>query len=115
MREDDLRSSSWWGKPHPTKASADVSPTCRVGLGPPCRPQVALYLALLAIAWPGLAREPAEPPAKLTVELSPSEGLTVGDRVEAQLVLAWTGPEPVAPPRFPTWGETWGSAEVLAL
>ena len=46
----------------------------------------------------------------LTVTFIPTTGLTVGDRVEARLILAWTGPEPAAPPRFPTWGETYGTS-----
>ncbi len=51
--------------------------------------------------------------ARFKVELSPDE-ITVGDRVEAQLTLVWMGPEPTAEPRFPTWQETWGSAEILS-
>lgn len=49
----------------------------------------------------------------LTVALRPTE-VTVGDRVEAQVALVWTGPRPAAAPRFPAWQETWGPAEVLA-
>lgn len=69
--------------------------------------------ALAAIAWPAAA-EVAEVPGRLTVELSPTAGLTVGDRVTAEVVLVWSGPEPTVEPRFPTWQETWGPAEVLA-
>ena len=47
--------------------------------------------------------------------LAPTTGVTVGDRVEARLTLTWIGPRPIAPPRFPTWGETWGPAEVLTV
>ena len=49
----------------------------------------------------------------LDVALSPPE-ITVGDRIEAQLTLVWTGAEPAAEPRFPTWQEGWGDAEVLS-
>ncbi len=51
--------------------------------------------------------------AQFKIELSPAE-ITVGDRVEAQLTLVWMGPEPTSEPRFPTWQETWGSAEILS-
>ena len=49
----------------------------------------------------------------LDLTLSRSE-ITVGDRIEARLTLVWTGPEPVAEPRFPAWQTTWGDAEVLS-
>ncbi len=58
---------------------------------------------------------PETVPGRLTVTLSPAEGVTVGDRIEAELVLIWGGPAPVADPRFPTWGETWGLAEVVTV
>ncbi len=79
-----------------------------------------------AIAHPGLtaiwavlawcaAPSAAQPGAgTLTVELSPAE-ITVGDRVEARVVLEWAGPEPVSEPRFPVWQENWGTAEVLSV
>jgi len=51
--------------------------------------------------------------AQLKVDLTPKEDVTVGDRVRANLELVWMGPEPKETPRFPTWQETWGSAEVL--
>ncbi|MEM7585974.1 MAG: hypothetical protein AAF560_21470 [Acidobacteriota bacterium] len=50
--------------------------------------------------------------ATFKVELSPTE-ITVGDRVDAELTVVWMGPEPTSEPRFPTWQETWGKAEVL--
>jgi hypothetical protein len=51
--------------------------------------------------------------AQLKVDLTPKEDVTVGDRVRADLELVWMGPEPAAAPRFPTWQDTWGGAEVL--
>jgi hypothetical protein len=65
----------------------------------------ALLLALLPAA---LRAEPIP----VRVELQPAE-ITVGDRVTARLTLVWDGEEPSARPRFPAWGETWGTAEVL--
>ena len=46
------------------------------------------------------------------MEIQPQE-ITVGDVVTATLNLVWMGAEPEEPPRFPTWQETWGNAEVL--
>lgn len=51
-------------------------------------------------------------PAKITISLSP-EQITVGGRVTAEITLVWMGRRPAEPARFPTWQETWGSAEVL--
>ncbi|MEE8526277.1 MAG: hypothetical protein V3T72_20260 [Thermoanaerobaculia bacterium] len=53
--------------------------------------------------------------ARLKVDLTPKENITVGDRVRADLELVWMGPEPAEPPRFPTWQDTWGAAEVLEV
>ncbi len=82
----------------------------RVGVG-------ILFGILLLVAAGASARTQPAPgePGQLTVALAPTTGVTVGDRVEALLTLTWSGPEPVAPPRFPTWGEAWGAAEVLAV
>lgn len=103
------------------------------------RVATTLIPAYLALAFPLLAAQPAlgqaaaEDPAQaagdnevtaagedgaagvadLKVELTPSEGITVGNRVKAELVLAWMGAEPEEDPRFPAWQETWGSAEVV--
>lgn len=49
---------------------------------------------------------------QLKVELEPQE-ITVGDLVTATLSLVWMGAEPDEAPRFPTWQETWGRAEIL--
>ena len=49
---------------------------------------------------------------QLDIELQPQK-ITIGDRVETTLTLVWMGPEPSEPPRFPTWQDTWGDAEVL--
>lgn len=75
---------------------------------------------LLLLAGAGLAQEPAPADeagpalgaARLKVELAPRE-ITVGDRVAATLTLVWMREAPVAEPRFPTWQESWGPAEVL--
>lgn len=67
-------------------------------------PALAAACALLA-AGPAAA-------ATLEVTLEPRTA-TVGDRVEAVLVLA-TGPGELAgEPRFPVWGERWGAAEIV--
>ncbi len=76
---------------------------------------VLLAVALL-LAMPEKAAAVAGPDAtggQLTVELRPAADVTVGDRVEAELVLVWRGGEPLPEPRFPTWGEHWGEAEIL--
>ncbi len=74
---------------------------------------VAFALAVfLLTGLPCLAQTPADV-GVLEVELSPTE-ITVGDRVEARLILIWTGPAPAAEPRFPAWRKTWGGAEILS-
>ena len=50
--------------------------------------------------------------ARIDLELD-RDSITVGDRIRAELTLVWLGAEPSAEPRFPTWQETWGQAEVL--
>ncbi len=79
-----------------------------------------LAAALLLAALPAAAQvRIAEPPADrggtgvLEVALSLTE-ITVGDRLEAQLTLVWTGATPAATPRFPSWQQSWGEAEVLS-
>ncbi|HVT60767.1 MAG TPA: hypothetical protein VHR45_20515 [Thermoanaerobaculia bacterium] len=68
-----------------------------------------------AAAPAGRPRTPAPPatPLALTVDI-PQRGLTVGDQVEAVLSLRLPRTAALAgEPRFPSWGETWGDAEIL--
>ena len=51
--------------------------------------------------------------AELKVDLTPNQSVTVGDRVQADVVLVWMGPEPTEEPRFPAGQDTWGKAEIL--
>lgn len=67
---------------------------------------VASYLILL-LAWSFAAAGQAAP--KVDVRLFP-ESITVGDRVTAELTVV--GGTEV--PRFPSWRQGWGEAEVLA-
>ena len=83
-----------------------------------CRPIGAGWAICLLAALPATAQlRVAEPPANdagigiLEVELDPAE-VTVGDRIEARLILVWTGPTPAPAPRFPEWRDGWGEAEV---
>ncbi len=83
--------------------------------GSPLPPRIRILLCivlLLASAWPATAESV---PGRLTVTLEPADGMTVGDRVTAEVVLTWDGPEPVAEPRFPTWAEAWGTAEIVTV
>ena len=95
---------------------------------------LSVALVLLTVPSLSFAQDPADPndapsqdapaqgesnptgspqqPAKVTVSLSP-EQITVGGLVTAELTLVWMGRKPSEPARFPTWQETWGSAEVL--
>jgi len=86
---------------------------------------VALVATLVTppgvVAQPPVEPEPAAEPdgapvragvGELRVAVAPEE-VTVGDRVTAELTLVWLGAEPADAPRFPTWQESWGSAEVL--
>jgi hypothetical protein len=66
---------------------------------------LAAALAVPAAAGPTLPTLPT-----LEVELDPREP-TVGEPVDAVLTLRLDA-EPAAPPRFPSWGERWGGAEV---
>ncbi|MEL7060243.1 MAG: hypothetical protein AAGN46_09495, partial [Acidobacteriota bacterium] len=54
-------------------------------------------------------------PGALDVRLDATLPVTVGDRVIATLTLSWLGAAPAAPPRFPTWQDTWGSAVVVEV
>ena len=102
-------------------------------------PSLAAGLAVFGIAALTALAQPPEPSAPTsspaTVSTAPDPGaddggttasgvsridleldrdtITVGDQIRAELTLVWMGPEPSAPPRFPTWQETWGKAEVL--
>lgn len=70
------------------------------------RTAAALLAASLAPAAAGAAT--------LEVALEP-ETVTVGDRLEARLILS-TGPGELAgEPRFPEWGERWGAVEVVEV
>ncbi len=73
---------------------------------------IAALLALPAAAQDATPPPTTQPPAQVKVEVSPEE-ITVGGRVEAKLTLVWMGSEPTAEPRFPTWQDRWGGAEVL--
>ncbi|MEM1205255.1 MAG: hypothetical protein AAGN66_18650 [Acidobacteriota bacterium] len=76
----------------------------------------ALALALVPHAGAQGTGEAAEPeaslPGILDIDLTPAE-VTVGGRVEAEITLVWMGEAPVEAPRFPTWQDTWGGAEVV--
>ncbi len=70
-------------------------------------------LALLALPALAVSQTPAPGAApRLAVTLEP-ETLTVGDRVRATLSLTADPSALAGEPRFPAWGETWGTAEVL--
>ena len=88
----------------------------------------ALVLAL-ALSLPGTVRaqsgaldDPATSgtfgneglPLLVDVELS-TPGITVGDRVEATVMVVWMGADVQEPARFPTWQDTWGRAEILEV
>jgi hypothetical protein len=70
----------------------------------------AIAAVVLAL---GLAALPASA-ATVRVELEPRES-TVGDRVQATLVVEGAPGEIAAPPRFPAWEKTWGEAEIVAV
>ncbi|HYN20711.1 MAG TPA: hypothetical protein VE078_07115 [Thermoanaerobaculia bacterium] len=61
---------------------------------------------LLLLALPAAAQQ-------VQVNLSPGP-VTVGDRIEAVINLQVDTGALVGEPRFPTWRETWGEAEILA-
>lgn len=74
-------------------------------------PGIRTAAARLACAGALLAAAPAAA-ATLEVTLEPRTA-TVGDRVEAVLVLAAAAGELAGDPRFPVWGERWGAAEIV--
>ena len=70
------------------------------------RTVLILFLILLA-ASPVLAQ-----PSPVTVSILPN-GPTVGDPVWATISLSVPADDLANDPRFPTWGKTWGEAEVV--
>lgn len=68
-----------------------------------------VLLSLLLVAVVQAAIEP-----RVEVHL-PTRTLTVGDPFEAQLILSVPEDFLVGEPRFPTWTETWGRCEILAV
>lgn len=76
-------------------------------------PGIRTAAAGLACAGALLAAAPAAA-ATLEVTLEPRTA-TVGDRVEAVLVLAAAAGELAGDPRFPVWGERWGAAEIVEV
>ncbi len=84
----------------------------------PLPPKTGILLGIILLVAAGASAHaaPAETvPARLAVTLEPTAGVTVGDRVTAELVLTWDGRAPAAEPRFPTWGESWGPAEIVTV
>ncbi|HYG65633.1 MAG TPA: hypothetical protein VEL74_23825 [Thermoanaerobaculia bacterium] len=78
----------------------------------------ALYplLLMLLVGAPLVAQAPAPSTAtepRLTVTFSPPSQLTVGDRVEATLDLTVRTADLTGEPRFPSWQEGWGEAEIV--
>lgn len=84
-----------------------------------------LFLCLVFLPALALAQDPPSPPdaappeevqagvARLEIDLDREE-VTVGGRLTAELTLVWMGAVPADEPRFPTWQDTWGNAEILA-
>lgn len=69
--------------------------------------RLALVGLVTCAAWPAAAAA-----ATLEVVLEPPTA-TVGDRVEARLVLTTEEGELAGEPRFPSWDERWGAAEIV--
>jgi hypothetical protein len=63
-------------------------------------------LALLLLALPAAAQQ-------VQVNLPPGP-FTVGDRIDAVITLQVDSGALMGEPRFPTWRETWGEAEIVA-
>ena len=61
---------------------------------------------------PALPTAPAAPAFHLDVALAQGQA-TVGDRIEALLTLRVPTAQLAGEPRFPTWNEGWGEAEVV--
>ena len=72
-----------------------------------------LLFGLLALWSAGPASAQDYSGAALGVEITPAE-IKVGDPATATLTLVWEGETPSETPRFPTWQETWGEAEVIS-
>jgi hypothetical protein len=66
-----------------------------------------ICLLVLLLASPLLAQ-----PSPVTVQLAPNAP-TVGDRVQATIILRARAADLAGAPRFPVWGKTWGEAEVV--
>ncbi|HUP42383.1 MAG TPA: hypothetical protein VM599_04165 [Thermoanaerobaculia bacterium] len=75
---------------------------------------VAAALSVTTALLLAAALSPAAAAATLEVTLAP-ETITVGDRVEALLVLTAGEEELAGEARFPVWGERWGAAEILEV
>jgi hypothetical protein len=70
-------------------------------------------LLILLILLPALAQAQAQAQApRLDVTLKPRE-VTVGDPIEAFLILHAPAAALAGEPRFPVWGASWGDAEIL--
>lgn len=72
-----------------------------------------MVFGLLALWSAGSASAQDYSGAALGVEITPAE-IKVGDPATATLTLVWEGETPSETPRFPTWQETWGEAEVIS-
>jgi hypothetical protein len=76
--------------------------------------RVAAALPVTTALLLAAALAPAAAAATLEVTLAP-ETITVGDRVEALLVLTAGEEELAGEARFPVWDERWGAAEILEV
>lgn len=69
----------------------------------------AFCLLVLFFTLPLLAQ-----PAPVRVALAPN-GPTVGDHIQATIALRVRTADLAGEPRFPTWGKTWGEAEIVEM
>lgn len=74
----------------------------------------ALVLGTLVVVGLLTASDARAQAGRVDVEVAPME-ITVGDRARATITAAWLGADLAGEVRFPTWQETWGDAEVLAV
>jgi len=72
----------------------------------------ALLLLFLVSSAAQVQAQPAQPAPRLDVTLTPRQA-TVGDPIEAVLVLHAPAAALAGEPRFPVWGASWGDAEIL--